>query len=375
MFSNDMSKMEVLCRRRRDGRADALDRLVEDAARRRSRLVAGAADDGRPPAAQPLPDAALVGAASSSSSTTTPTGRSSAPSTRGRWGSRPRECWSEIWHVIGPLIETPFHGGPATWIDDLVLLMNRHGFVEETHFTIAYSPVPDETRRRAASAACWRPCTRSPRRSFGERRCATLRDLGARAGRGARRPRRPAPSRPRRCRRQRRATSRSRCSTCSTPTAARRTWRRPCGVARAATARRPTVVPRTRGDDAGWPLAEVAEPGRGRAGRRPARAASRRCRAAPWSDPPHTADRAAARVARAAAAPTACPRGRRQPAPRARRRLPRLPRARRRPDRDRRSRNARAYEEETQARRGAGRARSREDRVLLATSATSSARR
>jgi hypothetical protein len=55
------------------------------------------------------------------------------------------ECWSEIWHVLRPLVETPFNGGPATWMEDIFLEVNRHGFVEETHFTIAYSPVPDET--------------------------------------------------------------------------------------------------------------------------------------------------------------------------------------------------------------------------------------
>jgi signal transduction histidine kinase/CheY-like chemotaxis protein len=55
------------------------------------------------------------------------------------------ECWAEIWHVIGPLIDRPFNGGPATWDDDIFLEINRHGFVEECHFTIAYSPVPDET--------------------------------------------------------------------------------------------------------------------------------------------------------------------------------------------------------------------------------------
>ncbi len=55
------------------------------------------------------------------------------------------ECWSEIWHVLQPLIDSPFHGGPATWMEDLTLEINRHGFVEETHFTVAYSPVPDET--------------------------------------------------------------------------------------------------------------------------------------------------------------------------------------------------------------------------------------
>ena len=52
-------------------------------------------------------------------------------------GQPARECWAEIWHVIGPLIDTPFHGGPATWMDDLALEINRHGFVEETHFTVA----------------------------------------------------------------------------------------------------------------------------------------------------------------------------------------------------------------------------------------------
>ena len=63
------------------------------------------------------------------------------------WGlGRPvRECWSEIWDVLKPLIDTPFNGGPATWIEDIELQINRAGFSEETHFTVAYSPVPDET--------------------------------------------------------------------------------------------------------------------------------------------------------------------------------------------------------------------------------------
>src|SRR5262249_32310570 len=31
-------------------------------------------------------------------------------------GQPVRECWWEIYDVIGPLIDTPFHGGPATWM-------------------------------------------------------------------------------------------------------------------------------------------------------------------------------------------------------------------------------------------------------------------
>ena len=58
-------------------------------------------------------------------------------------GEPVKECWSEIWNILKPLIDTPFSGGEATWMDDISLLLNRKNFIEETHFTIAYSPVPD----------------------------------------------------------------------------------------------------------------------------------------------------------------------------------------------------------------------------------------
>ena len=55
------------------------------------------------------------------------------------------ECWAEIWDIIGPMIEGPFAGGPATGSEDLSLLIHRSDFFEETHFRVAYSPVPDES--------------------------------------------------------------------------------------------------------------------------------------------------------------------------------------------------------------------------------------
>ena len=48
------------------------------------------------------------------------------------------ECWTEIWDILKPLIDTPFLGGPATWMEDLEVELIRHGFTEEAHFTIAY---------------------------------------------------------------------------------------------------------------------------------------------------------------------------------------------------------------------------------------------
>ena len=38
------------------------------------------------------------------------------------------ECWSEIWHIIGPMIEAPFRGGPASVSDDLLLPLRRKSF-------------------------------------------------------------------------------------------------------------------------------------------------------------------------------------------------------------------------------------------------------
>ena len=60
-------------------------------------------------------------------------------------GQAASEGWAEIWHVLKPLIDTPFKGGPPTWIEDFELELRRAEFPDETHFTVAYSPVPDET--------------------------------------------------------------------------------------------------------------------------------------------------------------------------------------------------------------------------------------
>ena len=102
--------------------------------------------------------------------------------TKHPWGlGRPvSECWSEIWHILKPLIDTPFNGGPATWNDDIALEINRHGFMEETHFTIAYSPVPDATVATGIGGVL-ATVTETTEKVVGERRIRVLRDLGYRA--------------------------------------------------------------------------------------------------------------------------------------------------------------------------------------------------
>jgi signal transduction histidine kinase len=90
------------------------------------------------------------------------------------------ECWSEIWHILKPLIDTPFFGGPATWMEDIELEINRYGFVEETHFTIAYSPVPDESAPRGVGGVL-ATVHEITEKVVSERRVEVLRHLGTRA--------------------------------------------------------------------------------------------------------------------------------------------------------------------------------------------------
>ncbi|HTK70738.1 MAG TPA: ATP-binding protein [Candidatus Eisenbacteria bacterium] len=89
-----------------------------------------------------------------------------------------RECWREIWDVLKPLVDRPFHGGPATWNDDIQLEIHRHGFLEETHFTIAYSPVPDDTVLSGIGGVL-ATVHEITDKVVGQRRTGVLRDLGA----------------------------------------------------------------------------------------------------------------------------------------------------------------------------------------------------
>jgi len=95
------------------------------------------------------------------------------------FGRPASECWAEIWRVIGPLIDRPFHGGPPTWDDDIALELYRHGYLEESHFVIAYSPVPDETVPSGIGGVM-ATVHEITQKIVGERRVRALRDLAAR---------------------------------------------------------------------------------------------------------------------------------------------------------------------------------------------------
>jgi PAS domain S-box-containing protein len=86
------------------------------------------------------------------------------------------EVWEEIWGDIGPRIDTVLATATATWDQALLLFLERSGYPEETYHTFSYSPLRDE-----AGTVVGMLCVVSEEtgRVIGERRMATLRDLGS----------------------------------------------------------------------------------------------------------------------------------------------------------------------------------------------------
>ncbi|MCW5976861.1 MAG: PAS domain-containing protein [Bryobacteraceae bacterium] len=92
-------------------------------------------------------------------------------------GQRGRECWPEIWDVIEPMLEA-VHRGESTAVEDGLLVMDRHGYLEEGYYTYTYSPITDES---GAVGGVFCIVYDTTDRVIGERRLRTLRDLASRA--------------------------------------------------------------------------------------------------------------------------------------------------------------------------------------------------
>jgi hypothetical protein len=56
-------------------------------------------------------------------------------------GQRGCECWAEIWDVIGPQIEQVMGGGGATWHENHLVPVTRHGRLEQVYWTYGFSPI------------------------------------------------------------------------------------------------------------------------------------------------------------------------------------------------------------------------------------------
>lgn len=56
-------------------------------------------------------------------------------------GSPAREVFPEAWSVIGPMLASVQATGEPTWSEDILLPLQRRGFLENCWFTFSYSPV------------------------------------------------------------------------------------------------------------------------------------------------------------------------------------------------------------------------------------------
>lgn len=86
------------------------------------------------------------------------------------------EVWHEIWPDIGPMLETATQGDQGTYVEAQLLIMQRHGYPEETYYTFSYSPIPNDDGTVGGII-----CANSDdtQRVIGERQLALLRDLAA----------------------------------------------------------------------------------------------------------------------------------------------------------------------------------------------------
>jgi PAS domain S-box-containing protein len=58
-------------------------------------------------------------------------------------GRPAREVWGEIWDIIGPQIDHVMDGSGATWHENALVPITRHGAREDIYWTYSYSPIDD----------------------------------------------------------------------------------------------------------------------------------------------------------------------------------------------------------------------------------------
>ncbi|MGA2369317.1 MAG: ATP-binding protein [Candidatus Korobacteraceae bacterium] len=89
------------------------------------------------------------------------------------------EVWSEIWKDIGPRIQRVLETGKASWDEELLLILGRNGYPEETYHTFSYSPLAGSDGQITGMLCVVMEDTT---RVIGERQLLSLRTLAAELG-------------------------------------------------------------------------------------------------------------------------------------------------------------------------------------------------
>lgn len=94
-------------------------------------------------------------------------------------GQRARDCWPEIWHIIGPQIDAVMNQGESTWNMNQLVPINRNGKLEEVFWTYSYSPVRDKDGLVQGTLVV---CSETTEQVVSERRLRTLLGVTANFG-------------------------------------------------------------------------------------------------------------------------------------------------------------------------------------------------
>jgi signal transduction histidine kinase len=89
-------------------------------------------------------------------------------------GQRGRECWQEIWPIIGPQIADVMERGIGSWNEDALVPIFRNAKIEEVYWTYTYSPVFGDDGAVAGTLVI---CTETTNRVLGDRRTGLLHAL------------------------------------------------------------------------------------------------------------------------------------------------------------------------------------------------------
>ena len=95
-------------------------------------------------------------------------------------GNRSADIFPEVWDMIGPLFRKALAGDTVA-LDDVLIPLDRNGYLEECFFTLSYSPIRDESGGVGGMLAI---VAETSERVQGERRLRTLRDLASVAPHG-----------------------------------------------------------------------------------------------------------------------------------------------------------------------------------------------
>jgi signal transduction histidine kinase/CheY-like chemotaxis protein len=90
-------------------------------------------------------------------------------------GAAGRQSWEEIWPIIGPQIEQVMRGEGATWHENQLVPIFRHGELQEVYWTYGYSPI-DEPAFPHGVGGVLVICTETTERVLAERRLSAERE-------------------------------------------------------------------------------------------------------------------------------------------------------------------------------------------------------